>query len=126
MQRFEIGRHIRMNTPNITKIEGGEGEEDQWYYGEPIRGEGMYECFGGGTHSPGRLHVRRLRRLRLPDAALPSLALTNRLRRVSNGGVCKEKDTCECVTGALSVLHCKYPECAGRSDGLSRARTARC
>ena len=56
MQRFEIGRHIRINTPNITKIEGGEGEEDQWYYGEPIRGEGMYECFGG-TRRPRRVRT---------------------------------------------------------------------
>ena len=58
MQRFEIGRHIRINTPNITKIEGGEGEEDQWYYGEPIRGEGMYECFGGGTCEFGRVEIK--------------------------------------------------------------------
>ena len=57
MQRFEIGRHIRINTPNITKIEGGEGEEDQWYYGEPIRGEGMYECFGGGTCEFGCVEI---------------------------------------------------------------------
>jgi hypothetical protein len=55
MQRFEIGRHIRINTPNITKIEGGEGEEDQWYYGEPIRGEGQCLNQFRGASPPQRV-----------------------------------------------------------------------
>ena len=33
-----------------------------------------------------------------------------------NGGVCKEKDTCECVT-ALSVLHEKFPNAPGGATG---------
>jgi hypothetical protein len=139
MQRFEIGRHIRINTPNITRIEGGEGEEDVWYYGEPIRGEGMYECFGGGTcefrgvesnfGAPRDVYIHAgiapdvctckdgyggfdcrtplCRHLQYPDEQVAAC---------ENGGVCKEKDTCECVT-ALSVLHEKFPNAPGGATG---------
>ena len=119
MQRFEIGRHIRINTPNITLIPGGKGEEDQWYYGEPIRGEGMYECFGGGTciapdvctckDGYGGFDCRTplCRHLQYPNEQVAAC---------ENGGVCKEKDTCECVT-AVSVLHEKFPTAPGGATG---------
>ena len=38
-----------MNTPNITRVEGGYGQDDVWSYGAVVRGEGIYECANRGT-----------------------------------------------------------------------------
>ena len=144
MQRFEIGRHIRINTPNITKIEGGEGEEDQWYYGEPIRGKACMSASAAGTCEllcgnqilapctsiytqvwRGRVRPTSARARTATVASIAgrgrrSVATSSipdeQVAACENGGVCKEKDTCECVT-ALSVLHEKFPNAPGGATG---------
>jgi hypothetical protein len=79
----------------------------------------MYECFGGGTciapdvctckDGYGGFDCRTplCRHLQYPDEQVAAC---------ENGGVCKEKDTCECVT-ALSVLHEKFPNAPGGATG---------
>ena len=108
-----------MNTPNITRVEGGYGQDDVWSYGAVVRGEGIYECANRGTCiSPDvctcmdgwagfDCTTPLCRHLQYPDEQVAAC---------ENGGVCKEKDTCECVT-ALSVLHEKFPNAPGGATG---------
>ncbi|KAH8057365.1 calcium ion binding protein [Aureococcus anophagefferens] len=49
LDRVDRGRHVRVNTPNITRVEGGYGQDDVWSYGAVVRGEGIYECANRGT-----------------------------------------------------------------------------
>lgn len=110
VERFERGRHVRINTPNITRIERGYGDEDLWQYGHVVRGEGIYECYNGGscigpdvcTCTDGWSGF---------DCQTPLCrhfqAQTGSIAGCENGGVCKYKDICTCIQ-APSVLKQKY------------------
>lgn len=119
MHRFEFGRHIRINSPNITQIRHGFGEEDTWEYGEVVRGEGIYECYNDGTcispdvctctdgWSGFDCKTPLCRHLQSP---------TGTIAGCENGGVCKYKDTCTCIQ-APSVLKVKYDGAPGGMTG---------
>jgi len=116
---FDNGRHIRVNTPNITRIDRGHGEDDSWQYGEIVRGEGIYECNNGGTCIA-------------PDVCTCkdgwdgfdcSTPLCRHLQTATgvvsgceNGGICGYKDTCTCIQ-VPSILKETYDDAPGGVTG---------
>lgn len=115
VDRFESGRHVRVNTPNITSIDG----DDTWQYGSVVRGEGIYECHNGGTcispdvctcmdgWSGFDCKTPLCRHLQHPSGTIAGCM---------NGGVCSDKDTCTCIQ-APSVLKHTYNGAPGGITG---------
>ena len=119
LDRVDRGRHVRVNTPNITRVEGGYGQDDVWSYGAVVRGEGIYECANRGTCiSPDvctcmdgwagfDCTTPLCRHLQYPSGYISAC---------ENGGVCKYKDTCSCIQ-APSMLTVKYDAAPGGMTG---------
>jgi hypothetical protein len=102
---LDSGRHLRMNYPNITR-----NDQDHWKLGNQVRGEGIFECYNGGsciapdvctcTDGWGG-----------SDCATPlcrHLQVGGKVSSCSNGGVCEDKDDCHCIQ-TLSLLSTVHP-----------------
>jgi hypothetical protein len=101
---LDPGRHVRTNSPNITKV-----TESVWTLGKRARGEGIYECHNGGSCiAPDTCTCADgwggydcdtpLCRHRQADGSVSSCA---------NGGVCTNRDDCHCIQtlSLLSTVH---------------------
>ncbi|CAM9450628.1 unnamed protein product [Ascophyllum nodosum] len=99
-----VGRHIRYNYKNYTKV-----DDDTWVQGVVRPGEGVYRCHNGGSClAPDTCSC--------PDGwdgfdcntplcrqEVEHLQPSGLVSSCQNGGICSEKDSCTCVT-ADSVL----------------------
>ena len=119
LDRFDHGRHIRVNTPNITRMNNGFGEADTWEYGDLVRGEGVYECAHEGScvgpdvcsckdgWTGFDCNTPLCRHLQAPTGTVVGC---------ENGGECTYKDTCSCVQ-TPSVLKATYNDAPGGITG---------
>ena len=105
MGLLDRGRQMRYNYNNVTKV-----NTDKWVAGTTVRGEGIYECYNGGsciapdycTCSDGWGGY---------DCNTPlcrHLQADGTVSSCSNGGVCINRDDCHCIQ-TLSFLSSVHP-----------------
>ncbi|KAH8078539.1 calcium ion binding protein [Aureococcus anophagefferens] len=117
LDRVDRGRHVRVNTPNITRVEGGYGQDDVGPTAPSSAARASTSARTAARASRRRLHLHGrwagfdcttplCRHLQYPSGYISAC---------ENGGVCKYKDTCSCIQ-APSMLTVKYAP--RRHDGL--------
>lgn len=101
------GRHIRINTPNIILNPSNQ----EFTRGPIIRGEGIYECYNGGT-CIGPDTCTCTDGYEGYDCNTPlcrHLQITGSVSGCLNGGICSKKDNCVCIQ-TTSVLWMVHPQ----------------
>ena len=113
---LEQGRHVRVNYPNYNKTDlVDENNNEVWMTGPRIAGEGLYECYNGGSciapdvctckdgwtgfdcSEPLCRHMQALEWNPVDDA------FSGQIVGCLNGGICSAKDDCTCIQ-TVSVL----------------------
>lgn len=122
---FDIGRHVRINNPNISKIvEYGEDYiQIEWVQSDrdkTKRGEGLYVCYNEGSciapdtctctdgYEGYDCNIPKCRHLQ-PDGDVSTC---------QNSGICESRDDCNCIQ-TESVLWTVHQEAARGTTGWS-------
>ena len=109
------GRHIRVNIPNYNDT--GEVDEDGydvWGTGPRVEGEGIFECYNGGSClGPDFCSCKDgWAGAGCSEPLCRHMQSGGNIVGCLNGGICTDKDDCTCIQ-AVSVLWKKHEE-AGR------------
>ncbi|GMI09425.1 hypothetical protein TrVE_jg8809 [Triparma verrucosa] len=103
---LQEGRHVRVNYPNYNKSDSvDENNNDIWMTGPVMPGEGIFECFNGGSCvGPDTCTCKDgWAGFDCSEPLCRHMQADSSIVGCLNGGICSDKDDCTCIQ-TVSVL----------------------